>query len=375
MIQRTTLILSITVMALLIACGSTDEFYTIEIIDGVRTVHNIKPLWGDDPRVGLELTQKYGNLDSNDDNYLLFRPSDVAVDSKGDVYVLDRGNNRIQKYNRKGEYLLTIGKEGQGPGEFMSPLRFSITKDDTIIVSDIQNSRFQLFSSDGENLGSYRQPDITIRSDVYSNVTMLTVTLPYGENDSRSQPFSVYTMKGELIREFGKYFDFGRDGLNHTHQDVHTSITPDDYLVTSVRGANAIDKYSPTGEHLFRADRPLSYNHTYKTKTRNVELPDGRSLSFEILPTVSFQLGVDHKDRIWVWTFRYDNSVELDEETRTSMLPEEKLELHIFDKDGIFLGIVPMPVEPSRLKIYSDRIFFVEAVNEMVVYEYKIVEK
>ena len=52
-----------------------------------------------------------------------FSPQSVAVDSEGDVYVGDRGNNRVQKFDPEGHFLLTFGgevnrtKEGEGASE------------------------------------------------------------------------------------------------------------------------------------------------------------------------------------------------------------------------------------------------------------------
>lgn len=68
MTPRTIWISAITTIVFLIACGNRDDLYTVEIVDGVRTVHNIKPLWGDEPQVELELVRVYGGgVDDLDD--------------------------------------------------------------------------------------------------------------------------------------------------------------------------------------------------------------------------------------------------------------------------------------------------------------------
>ena len=53
-----------------------------------------------------------------DDDHLC-TPIGVAVDDDGNVYVADGGNNRLQKFNAQGEYLMTIGEGwGRSFGQF-----------------------------------------------------------------------------------------------------------------------------------------------------------------------------------------------------------------------------------------------------------------
>lgn len=46
---------------------------------------------------------------------------DVKADDQGNIFVLDSGNQRIPEFDGTGKYLRTIGRQGQGPGEFQSP--------------------------------------------------------------------------------------------------------------------------------------------------------------------------------------------------------------------------------------------------------------
>ena len=47
--------------------------------------------------------------------------SQIALDSHGDLYLLDRQLNEVKVFSRDGEYLRTIGRAGEGPGEFRRP--------------------------------------------------------------------------------------------------------------------------------------------------------------------------------------------------------------------------------------------------------------
>ncbi|MFZ0741543.1 MAG: hypothetical protein WBM37_14560 [Nitrososphaeraceae archaeon] len=46
---------------------------------------------------------------------------DLAIDSSGDVYVADSGNNRIQKFDSDGNYITSWGSLGSGNGQFIYP--------------------------------------------------------------------------------------------------------------------------------------------------------------------------------------------------------------------------------------------------------------
>jgi hypothetical protein len=79
----------------------------------------------------------------------------VAVDDSGAVYACDYAANNIKKFNADGEFLRIIGKEGQGPGEFGSPLQIDVVRD-RLIVWDSMNMRISLLSLEGEYIKSIK---------------------------------------------------------------------------------------------------------------------------------------------------------------------------------------------------------------------------
>jgi DNA-binding beta-propeller fold protein YncE len=73
-------------------------------------------------------------------------PSDVAVDSMGYVYVVDSGNNRIQKFTPDGNFITTWGAVGKEDGQFQEPDGIAIDSSGDVYVSDRFNGRIQKFS-------------------------------------------------------------------------------------------------------------------------------------------------------------------------------------------------------------------------------------
>lgn len=82
-------------------------------------------------------------------------PIGAAVDSSGNVWVVDSGNNRVQKFNSNGEYLSQFGSTGTGNGQFKKPLDIAITSAGDLWVTDGENNRVQKFNSKGEYLTKF----------------------------------------------------------------------------------------------------------------------------------------------------------------------------------------------------------------------------
>ena len=73
-----------------------------------------------------------------DDDHLIWSGSLITceVDSKGHIFVVDNGGNRILEFDPQGKYLRQIGQKGQGPGEFSYLYSFRIMSDDSAIAFD-----------------------------------------------------------------------------------------------------------------------------------------------------------------------------------------------------------------------------------------------
>ncbi len=76
-------------------------------------------------------------------------PQAVAVDSAGNVYVLDTGNNRVEKFDAAGAFMLAWGGPGQNQSEFDSPQGIAVDTSDFVYVADTGNHRIQKFNSAG----------------------------------------------------------------------------------------------------------------------------------------------------------------------------------------------------------------------------------
>lgn len=134
-----------------INCGKEKKVkhWVIEEVDGITVVKNpSEPLYGE---FSFDLEEDIsigGNFD--DDNYYFPRGvSKVTIDDELNFYVNDMGNSRIQKYDRDGNYLATIGHQGQGPGEFRFPSDLILDSQGKIWILDVPTRALIVFSKEG----------------------------------------------------------------------------------------------------------------------------------------------------------------------------------------------------------------------------------
>jgi len=82
----------------------------------------------------------------------LYYPSDVAVDSAGDVYVADTGSFRVKVFDKNGEYLRSWGGAGDTVGSFSRMKGIAVDSEDHVYVVDAAFSNVQIFDQNGEPL-------------------------------------------------------------------------------------------------------------------------------------------------------------------------------------------------------------------------------
>jgi sugar lactone lactonase YvrE len=85
--------------------------------------------------------------------------SGVAVEDNGDVYLLDSQLNAIHVYSSNGEFVRTIGREGEGPGEFRGPGGLFVTGDGEIAVIQRMPGKIVLLTPKGDAAGNHPVPE------------------------------------------------------------------------------------------------------------------------------------------------------------------------------------------------------------------------
>jgi hypothetical protein len=78
------------------------------------------------------------------------RPTDIAWDAAGDIFVSDAYTNaRIVKLDKFGKFIKTWGSKGSGEGQFDMPNSVAVDAQGNVYVADLGNQRIQIFDNDG----------------------------------------------------------------------------------------------------------------------------------------------------------------------------------------------------------------------------------
>jgi sugar lactone lactonase YvrE len=85
--------------------------------------------------------------------------SDVAVAGNGDIFAADGegGNSRVVKFSKEGRFIKSWGTKGSGNGEFNTPHSIAIDSKGRVWVCDRGNKRLQVFDQDGKYLDQMSQ--------------------------------------------------------------------------------------------------------------------------------------------------------------------------------------------------------------------------
>jgi streptogramin lyase len=153
----------------------------------------------------LQILGKYNVI--GEDETTFGQPNDIAFAPNGDIFVADGEMNfRIVHLDKNGKFIKAWGKRGKGPGEFEVPHALGFDSKGLLYVGDRGNSRIQVFDQDGNFIDQW--PDMIVPYDLWVDKDdfvwvcgygPLRVPIEYHLPQTQDQLIMKFDLKGKCV--------------------------------------------------------------------------------------------------------------------------------------------------------------------------------
>ncbi|PWN05101.1 6-bladed beta-propeller [Rhodohalobacter mucosus] len=124
-----------------VSCSSSPE---VEVPEDIAAMENVAVFSGqEEPQYDISLTEQARFGDTNE--IFISSISGIAVDDNGNLYLADQSEATVHAYDPDGEYRFSIGRSGEGPGEFNAAYQPRIHNGE-LYVLDINQQRISVFN-------------------------------------------------------------------------------------------------------------------------------------------------------------------------------------------------------------------------------------
>ena len=176
---------------------------------------------------------------------MLYCPYGVAVNERDEIAVTDSNNHRVQVFSSDGTYLRSFGREGDKQGEFNWAAGIAFDKNKRSIVVDSNNHRVQLYNEQGEYLSQFSGEgnlDHQLRD-------------PFGLSVDRNGNIIVADKGNKVIKTFspsGQFLYTLGEGEGEGFTSPFHCIQHDKYLIVSDAGDHCIKVFDINGNFLYK---------------------------------------------------------------------------------------------------------------------------
>ncbi len=387
-IKAASILLFFSASIMLVSCGKQKAEWkgSIEYENGVKVIKNPEaPLYGE---ITLNLEEDLSIGKEDDENYMFYRVRDIALDSNDNIFIIDSGNSRIQKFDSKGQFLQTIGRKGQGPGEFERPRRLFIDSQNNIYVRDrdqikIHDSQGKFRKSIAIN-GSVSEFAVDPEGNILANVQILS-----REELKYRRMFIKVNPEGQILK---KFIEFSEPGFGlvksekgiltlslsiEYHPHLYFSWVNENTFTYGISSEYQIFVIDKDGNHSMNIQKEEDYQAVSRKEKDTIIKRFEESLARQGLnvPRKAIEETCDFP------AFRsFFSKIMVDDEQRIfvrrvkSVLEEdEDAEYDIFGSDGRCLYRTTLPFTPEIVKngfLYA--IHASEETGEVKVKRYKI---
>jgi DNA-binding beta-propeller fold protein YncE len=135
---------------------------------GAHTVLKLDP----QGKVLLTLGTKGQRGEWNETAQLFYEPNDVIIGNNGDVFVAQghtpgaNGNPRVLKFDKNGKFIKSWGGKGKEPGKFDVAHGLAFDAKGQLWVTDRENQRIQVFDTDGKFIKELKYAGLPCALDI-----------------------------------------------------------------------------------------------------------------------------------------------------------------------------------------------------------------
>ena len=325
-----------------------------------------------------------GELDGPEE-YLLGWIFSIAVDDDRNVYVFDYQAQHVGVFDAEGNHLETLGRPGEGPGEFNRAEAIALLPDRRLVVRNPGNQRIEVFGPEPGRTEQWGYPagGLHSSSPLYTDesgrtfvdaadrsadglVIELIVFGPDGtEVDTLPQPSSTYEPAMLVAKRGG----LSASGVVPFSPELVWTVHPNGRFLTGFSGDYRIDLPRDDGVlRIERAAEPVPVQDEERAHEREQverymrDTDPNWSWDGPAIPAHKpyfHQLLAGRDGRVWVRLSTEAHPVENedhDPEDSYSMPVSwrEPVRYDVFEPDGIYLGVV---VPPDDFTPYVEPVF------------------
>jgi hypothetical protein len=379
--------------------GSTDQLATVADSAGIEIVFSPAPVW--DSRTSWSVSETPAltiGAAEGDDAYILYGVRAAIRLDDGRIAIANQGLSQVRIYDADGEHVGDLGREGEGPGEFMRLMDLWRAPGDSMVAADYRLGRLTVFDGSGRVGRTIPLQQSETPRQLFGRRTLddgsILVSAPVraselpklGLFDGGIREFDRYSPEGKRLNQIGELpqapnwgFDSGNPyGPSYTSAPFSIASPPhasDGENVFLGNGARAeVGQWSPGGEllRIIRwAAEPRRVTPELREEYRDMRMawadtPESRQSTQDMFDGMVFP------DQLPVY-----RTLMADSEGYLWMQPyaaewESGRDWWVFDRSGQWLGRIVLPDGLGVLEVGRDYVLGVvrddQDVERVVLY-------
>lgn len=370
-IKVISIVLFLSVLIMLISCQKKKTGWEgkIEYKKGVKVINNpVEPLCG---QIQFELEEDLSIGREDDENYTFYDIKDIVVDNDENIFILDKRNFRIQKYDKNGNYLQTIGREGKGPGEF-SILLLGISLDPAENIYVIDYNQIHVFDKEGEFKNTIKLSNIIHQMGIMKDGNILAL-IALAKPEGQTRDIVLFNPEWKIVKTIasfpleGRSYKQGIRSIKFHAPRLSFWTSNEGVGIYGYSSEYKLFVINSSGElvHIIKKDEPLvAFTKKEKDYIINDFLEKQKKsdwiikltrsqMKFAVFKPYYYRMIQDDKERIYVLKLKFPFD------------KEEDRYYDLFDNEGYYLYRVKMPIL---------RGVYLQIINNGYIYGWKLDE-